>query len=70
MKVLLIMILCSVTQNECMPPYQMPTTYESYYDCLQAGYQEAILKQTEIGREDTNKHKIFVRFTCRGAYET
>ena len=49
MKVLLIMIMCSAVQSECLPPHQMPTTYNSYYDCLQAGYQETILKQTEIG---------------------
>ena len=70
MKVLLIMIICSASANECMPPHQMPTTYDSYYDCLQAGYQEAIKKQTEIGKVDTNEHKIFIRFTCKSGYET
>ena len=34
----------------------MPTTYDSYYDCLQAGYKEAIKKQTEIGKVDTNEN--------------
>ena len=53
-----------------MPPHQMPITYNSYYDCLQAGYKEAIKKQTEIGKVDTNEHKIFIRFTCKSSYET
>ena len=53
-----------------MPPYQMPTVYNSYYDCLQAGYKEATKKQTEIGKADTNEHKIFIRFTCKSSYET
>ena len=70
MKVLLIMIMCSAVQNECLPPHQMPTFYDSYYDCLQAGYQEATKKQTEIGKADTNEHKIFIRFTCKSSYET
>jgi len=70
MKVLLIIIICSATHNECLTPHQMPTTYDSYYDCLQAGYKEAIKKQTEIGKADTNEHKIFIRFTCKSSYET
>tara|TARA_R100001463_G_scaffold14806_1_gene38947 strand:+ start:129 stop:341 length:213 start_codon:yes stop_codon:yes gene_type:complete len=70
MKVLLIMIICSVVQNECLPPHQMPTFYDSYYDCLQAGYKEATKKQTEIGKTDTNKHQIYIRFTCKSSYET
>ena len=48
----------------------MPTIYDRYYDCLQAGYKEAIVKQTEIGKVDTNKHQIYIRFTCKNSYET
>tara|TARA_R100000458_G_scaffold21857_1_gene19589 strand:- start:226 stop:372 length:147 start_codon:yes stop_codon:yes gene_type:complete len=47
----------------------MPTTYDNYYDCLQAGYKEAISKQTEIGRVETNKHQIFIRFNCNPTNE-
>tara|TARA_Y100000593_G_C4046152_1_gene207511 strand:+ start:228 stop:374 length:147 start_codon:yes stop_codon:yes gene_type:complete len=43
----------------------MPTTYDTYYDCLQAGYDEAINKQKEIGRVETNEHQIFIRFSCK-----
>ena len=42
-----------------------PTTYDNYYDCLQAGYKEAIDKQIEIGRQETNAHQIFIRFSCK-----
>ncbi len=70
MKVLLIMIICSAVQGDCLAPHQMPTAYNNYYDCLQAGYKEAIKKQTEIGKVDTNEHKIFIRFTCKSGYET
>ena len=30
-----------------------------------AGYEEAINKQIEIGRIETNKHHIFIRFECK-----
>ena len=36
----------------------------SVYDCLLKGYDEADKKIKEIGREDINKHQIYIRFTC------
>ena len=63
------MIMCTAMHGECLAPHQMPTTYTNYYDCLQAGYKEAINKQIEIGKEDTNKHQIFIRFSCEPANE-
>ena len=63
MKVLLTMIMCSAFQG-CLEPFTMPTHYDNYYDCLQSGYKEAISKQTEIGRIETNKHQIFIKFRC------
>ena len=29
-----------------------------------AGYEESIIKMEEIGREEVNKYKLFIRFTC------
>ena len=52
MKVLLIMIICSAVQGDCLPPHQMPTTYNSYYDCLQAGYKEATKKRKSNNRKN------------------
>lgn len=65
MKIALVMLMCSAIEGVCMPPHMMPTTYNTYYDCLQAGYEEAVKKQKEIGREETNKHNIFIRFSCK-----
>lgn len=63
------MIMCTAMHGECLDPHPMPTTYTNYYDCLQAGYKEAINKQTEIGKEETNKHQIFIRFSCEPVNE-
>ena len=35
------------------------------YECLNAGYTEALKKSEEIGREDINEHEIFIRFICK-----
>ncbi len=47
-----------------MPPYQWPEQFNSQYDCLMFGYQESMNKMEQIGREEINKHNMFIRFTC------
>ena len=64
MKILLSLIICSQVAGTCMPPYQWPDTFKTQYDCLMFGYEESIKKMEEIGREEANKHQIYIRFTC------
>ena len=64
MKILLSLIICSSIAGECMPPYPWPDTFNTKYDCLHFGYEESIRKLEEIGREDINKHGMYIRFTC------
>ena len=59
------MIICSLMAGECMPPHPMPDKYNSIYDCLNAGYAESIKKSKEIGKEEINKHKIYIKFACK-----
>ena len=60
----LFMLICSLAAGECMPPNPMPDKYNSIYDCLNAGYAESLRKSKEIGKEEINKHKIYIRFIC------
>ena len=64
MKFLLSMIICSSVAGECMPPYKWPEEFNSQYDCLMFGYKESEKKMREIGREEVNKHNIYVKFYC------
>ena len=64
MKFILTLILCSQTQQICMPPYQWTDLFNSQYDCLMFGYEESQKKMKEIGREEVNKHNIYVKFYC------
>jgi hypothetical protein len=48
-----------------MPPYQWPEYQEDFYSCFQKGYEESQKKIEEIGREEVNKNKIYIRFTCQ-----
>ena len=69
MKYSLYMILCSLMAGECMTPHKMPTTYNDMFSCLNAGYKESLSKSEEVGREDVNKHQIYIKFICKGIDE-
>ena len=64
MKILLSLIICSQVANTCMPPYPWPETFNTTYDCMVFGYEESLKKMREIGRQEVNKHNIYIRFTC------
>ena len=65
MKILLTLLICSYTESTCMPPFQWPEYQEDFYSCFQKGYEESQKKIEAIGREEVNKHKIYIRFTCQ-----
>ena len=56
MKFILTMIICTSVYQQCLEPFPMPERYGSHYECMIAGYNEAIDKAKEIGPEDVNKY--------------
>ena len=64
MKFLLSMIICSSVYNQCLPPHQMPETYNTHYECMIAGYEESIKKAKEIGPKDINQYGTIIKFFC------
>ena len=64
MKFILTLILCSQTQQICMPPYQWTDLFNSQYDCLMFGYEEAAKKMREIGRTEVNQYGMYIKFYC------
>ena len=64
MKFILYMVLCSGLYSECLQPHRMPTSYDTHYDCMIAGYEEALKKQKEIGRKESNKYQTLIKFMC------
>ena len=58
------MIICSAVANQCMPPFQIDKVYNDGYDCMVDGYKIALDKTEEIGREDINQSKIYIKFSC------
>ena len=64
MNILLSLIICSQVHMTCMPPYIWPDKFDTTYDCMTFGYEESLKKMKEIGREEVNKHDIYIRFLC------
>ena len=58
------MIMCSGSVNTCLPPFTMPQTYNTIYECMVDGYATSQQKMIEIGPDDVNEHKIYIKFEC------
>ena len=57
MKILLTLIICSQVAETCLNPYTWPETFNTQYDCLMFGYEEAQMYQLAkrwTPSEDTN----------------
>ncbi len=64
MKFVLTMIICTSVYNTCLEPFPMGERYNTHYECMIAGYKEAIDKAQEIGPEDINKYGTIIKFFC------
>ena len=64
MEVVLILYMCSAVQKTCLDPYVWPSRFDDKYNCMVQGYEESGKKIAEIGREDVNKHDIYIKFEC------
>ncbi len=62
-KFMLIMQICSVAHMNCMDEMQMGE-YPSHYDCVTAGYINALGTTQTIGPEEIEKNKIVIKFSC------
>ena len=64
MKFILSLIICSSVAGECMPPFDWDESFNTQFDCLLFGYEESINKMKEIGREESTKYGMYVKFYC------
>ena len=65
MKIALFMILCSGVASNCLEPIKI-NTYDTFYDCMSAGYLESYDKNIAIGPDDVNNYKMYIKFICAG----
>ena len=61
---ILVLFLCSKVHNTCLPPHQFHESFEDPYKFMVTGYEESAKKMKELGREEVNKHKLYIKFDC------
>ena len=66
----LTMVICSLVQQECAEPHTMPTPYETWKQCVQAGHKESYDKMDDMDSRDINRHMIHVKFACNKRYNS
>jgi len=64
MEFILTIILCSGSANSCLAPYTFTETYPTIYNCMVDGYKKSHDKIVEIGPNDVNQHRIYIKFEC------
>ena len=66
MSFILSMMMCSVIdgKTKCIPPHTFEVKYPDAYECMLDGYNESYNKIVELGREDVNQYKIYIKFGC------
>jgi len=64
MSYFLTIIMCSAVANQCLTPFMINKHYKDGYDCMIDGYKISHEKIVEIGREEINKSKIYIKFGC------
>ena len=64
MKFMLILKVCSVVHLNCLPPIQDNFLFNSWSECVSAGYLRSIETNNNIGSIMVNKNKIVVKFEC------
>ena len=57
------MILCSSVAGNCLEPIKI-NSYNTFYDCMGAGYLESYNKNKQIGPDDVNQYKMYIKFIC------
>ena len=69
MKYILILWVCSFIQgNECMPPIEFPTLYDSWYECSRDAQVESMKLLSKMGYAYVNQYKLGTKYNCRGVH--
>ena len=67
MKIVLAIIVCSALYGQCLPPLEKSTVFNSWYECMNAGYLESRKVSQSYGYKKVNDEQIFVKFYCTKA---
>lgn len=64
MKLSLVLIVCSALQSNCISPINTGLQYDSWYNCMVAGYQQSKEFIEASSPEQINKNQLYIKFFC------
>ena len=64
MKIILTMIVCSALGGKCLEPMQRMNRYDTWADCMRAGYADSLLIMRNLGDVTINSTQTYVKFVC------
>jgi hypothetical protein len=70
MKWLLISWVCSAIAMGCKDPLQSTIQYNTYQECIGAGYTQGLKYNNNLPKDFVNQHLVYMKFTCKEVNET
>ena len=64
MKIILTMIVCSALGGKCLEPMQRMNRYDTWADCMRAGYGDSLEIMRQLGDAQLNSYQTYIKFVC------
>jgi len=64
MKIILTLIVCSALHQSCLDPIQRTNRFETWADCMRAGYNDSLEMMQKLGDASLNHYQTFIKFYC------
>ena len=58
------MIVCSAIGGKCLEPMQRMDRYDTWADCMRAGYKDSLEIMQQLGDVTLNSTQTYVKFVC------
>jgi hypothetical protein len=65
MNIVLTIIVCSAVHHACLQPMvRMDKTFDTWADCMRAGYKDSMEIMEDLGDRTLNDLQTVIKFTC------
>ena len=65
MKFILTLKVCSALFMNCQTPVENTLTFNSWMECANAGYSNAIKINNKLGSNFVNTNRVLINFSCK-----
>jgi len=61
---ILVLYICSISNNNCVPPLQNELIFNDWYSCMATGHEDALDLYANLNIESVNEEKVAIGFEC------